>query len=1126
VPHPLLDKFARLRRRLTWLQVGRATGWAVAAICGAGLLLAALDYFFRYHDRGLRYLQTAALLAAVVLAVRRWAAPLRRRPPATRLAQAVSERFALPADQLTSALEFLSAQEAPADSLALCRSVIHDAWAQVEPLDFQAAVDARPCRIGLGVGGAVLLAVLLIGVTRPAIAWAGVERLLLPWSNRAWPRQHELEFRNLPTKAARGQALSAQVADRRGRLPERVTIHLEYDSGDTESLPLTTKGESATFEIPVARESFWIWAEGGDDRMPADHRVEVVEPPRASDVQVTLHPPEYLGLTPSDSPRALRAVAGTRVDLAGKSDRPLSAAFVVLDDGTRIPLTVDAAGRSFRAARGPEDGWTLATSGTYRLELTDTDDVLGLEDDDWAMQVLPDELPVTRLEVRGTPTYVTPEAVLDLNAAAEDDWALQDLFVEAQLAAATGTAETTPLPGEMWPPESHSDAEIPPAAPFQGDWSGQLPVSSLPGATPGATLSLAAVAHDRRPGEGRSAARKLSIVSREEFLARFEEEVGKTLADLRRIVALQETAQQRLAGLSESSKRVSESLTSVARDQATIRRQLIEGSPSVIEQARRLTGLLTANGLEQDEAGRRLGEVIQSLTTLDQGLLPNLAADTAALARQATLDPATFRTSQAAEIRGRQQAVLDALGPLVGVLQGWELLQQLAAQLAAVAEEQRVVALSTSELAATLLGRPREQLTPVEVALLEQRLADQRRLARRFALLEQRLAALSGEVLSSDTPLLERLAAALAQSANLEIGVDMQQAMVELEANRMSLAATLQRQAADDIDQVVDTLRGVAPPRADSELDSLSEVQSRQADLAEQMAAASEQQLAALAQRQADLAQSVRNIASSLSSAAAKAAAAAHESMTAAEKAARAGDRQKAADAAKSAAEQLQTAADSAMSPEDAVAQLRERALQLRDAQQRLLQRTSGAKPADAPPLARDQAQLRGQAEGLSQRSGNAPVVQHALGQVSQLMSRAVDLLEQGDAGAATQRAQAEVVDRLTQLADSLAPQMPEPGNEQSPQTPQQAGEQEQQETPAPPSDPLLLAELKLVRQWQQTIQERFAKLAAEGNADQASLQALRDEQAALAKLATEVAQRAAEFTADAPQNPNAQGKP
>ncbi len=1126
MPHPLLDKFARLRRRLTWLQVGRATGWAVAAILGAGLLLAALDYSFRYHDRGLRYLQTAALLAAVVIAARRWLAPLRRRSPDTRLAQAVSERFALPADQLTSALEFLAAEDEPADSLVLRRSVIHDAWAKIEPIDFQAAVDARPCRIGLGVGGAVLLAVLLIGVTRPALALAGVERLLLPWSNRAWPRQHELEFRNLPIKAARGQAVSAQVADRRGRLPERVTVHLEYDSGDTESFPLTAKGESATFEIPVARESFWIWAEGGDDRMPADHRVEVVEPPRASNVQVTLHPPEYLGLSAAASPRALRAVAGTGVELSGKSDRPLSAVFIVLDDGARIPLTVDPSGRSFRSGRGAEEGWTLATSGTYRLELTDTDDVVGLEDDDWAIQVLPDELPVARLEMRGAPTYATPEAVLDLTAAAEDDWALQDLYVEAQLGPSGGAPETTSLPGRVWESAPRGDAEIPPATPFLGDWSEQLRIGSLPGVVPGAALSLAAVAHDRRPGEGRSAARKLSIVSREEFLARFEEEVGKTLADLRRIVALQETAQHRLAGLSESSKRVGESLTSVARDQATVRRQLIEGSPSVIEQARRLTGLLTANGLEQDEASRRLGEVIQSLTKLDQGLLPNLSTDTAALARQATLDPATFRTSQAAEIRGRQQAVLDALGPLVGVLQGWELLQQLAAQLAAVAEEQRIVALSTSELAATFLGRPREQLTTVEIALLEQRLADQRRLARRFALLEQRLAALSGEVLSSDTPLLERLAAALAESAELEIAVDMQQAMTELEANRVSRAAAQQAEAAADIEKVVDTLRGVAPPQADSELDSLSEVQSRQADLADQMATATDQELAALAQRQADLAQSVRKIASSLSSAAAKAAAAAHESMSAAEKAARAGDRQKAAAAAKSAAEQLQAADDAAMTPEDAVAQLRVRALQLRDAQQRLLERTSGAKPADAPLLARDQAQLRGQAEGLSQRSGNAPVVQHALGQVSQLMSRAVDLLEQGDAGAVTQRAQAEVVERLTQLADSLAPQTPEPGNEQAPQPPQQSGEQEQQETPSPPSDPLLLAELKLVRQWQQTIQERFAKLAAAGNADQASLQALRDEQTRLAQLATEVAQRAAEFTADAPQNQDSNGKP
>jgi hypothetical protein len=63
-----------------------------------------------------------------------------------------------------------------------------------------------------------------------------------------------------------------------------------------------------------------------------------------------------------------------------------------------------------------------------------------------------------------------------------------------------------------------------------------------------------------------------------------------------------------------------------------------------------------------------------------------------------------------------------------------------------------------------------------------------------------------------------------------------------------------------------------------------------------------------------------------------------------------------------------------------------------------------------------------------------------------------------------------------------------------------------------------LLAELKLVRQWQQTIQQRFASQTELADAE--ILKNLRDEQERLAKLAEEVAERAAAASTPAMQNP------
>lgn len=1116
MPHPLLQKFAQLRRHLTWLQGGRALGWALVVIVFAALLLAWLDYSFRYHDRGLRYLQSAALAAVVVLAIRKWIWPLRRKPSEIQLAAAVSERFGLPPDQLTSALDFLTAEaETVGESPALRRSVIHAAWAEVEPLDFRQAVDTRPCRAALLAALGVFVLLLILGAARPGLAWAGAARLLFPWSNRAWPQQHELEFRDLPTKLARGQALRGRVIDRRGRLPEHVTVHLDYDSGETETLRISTADEVARLEHPGPTDSFWIWAEGGDDRMQLGQRIDVVEPPAVAELQTTLHPPEYLGLQPAKSERALRAVVGTRVEIEGESDWPIVSAEVVLDDGARYPLPVEADRRTFRSSPNEDEVWRIAGSGAYHIELRDSDGVVGRDAEDWAIQAIPDEAPDARLSVAGTASYATPEAELQLLAVAEDDWDLQDLGVEARVTAGNNH-EITIVPGREWPLPPRSPAELPPAASAVGEFAANLKISDLRGAAPGTTLNLAAVAHDRRPVEGRSSPHKLAIVTREEFLARFEAEMGRALADLQRIFTLQDTAQQRLASvLSATAKRVTESLATVARDQAIVRRQLVQGPQSVLVRARQLSGVLTANGLVDSESGRRLAEVAETLESLETGLLPGLAGDTATVAREVSLDPAALRPARLAELQGRQQTVLDALGPLVGALQGWELLQQLAAQLAAVAEEERVMAAASADLAPSTLGRAREELSAEEAGRLEQRTSEQRRLTRRFAALEQRLAALSGELPTSDAPLLARLEAALAQAAGLAIGSQMQAAAADLEVNRPARAAEVQRQAATDIDALVDTLRGVRPAADDAAVQSLAELQARQAALAAEMAAAQNpQQLAELAKRQAALQQSLRSQASSLSSAAAKAAAAASQAMSAAAKAARANQPRPAAQAAQKAAEQLQAAANS-QSPAangDPTQKLRERALQLRDAQQLLFERTRMAEAASAPVLANDQAQLRGQVDGLSQASGKAPVVQYALGQVSSAMARAVDLLEQADPGPATQQAQSEAIERLTQLANSLEREAPPPQDGQKPPPPPQNGPGQAGNPPPPPGDPLLLAELKLVRQWQQTIQEKFAKLSA-GN-DARALGQLKDEQQRLAELAKDVAGRAAQAAA------------
>jgi hypothetical protein len=402
---------------------------------------------------------------------------------------------------------------------------------------------------------------------------------------------------------------------------------------------------------------------------------------------------------------------------------------------------------------------------------------------------------------------------------------------------------------------------------------------------------------------------------------------------------------------------------------------------------------------------------------------------------------------------------------------------------------------------------------------LDRGASDQQRLARRFVALEQRLTATASDLPATEVSAAERLTAALAEAASRNPAEKMRLAADDLSANRPARAAAAQQQAADDLEAIAARLHGEAGGSPAASVSArLADLQTRQAALAQAFAAADAAQgaLGDLAARQAALQRQAQGMASALPASMQDALSRAAGAMAAASQAARAGRRPQAAEQAQQAAERLRELVERPEMPSsgaDPTVRLQQRVLQLKEAQQALLEDTRRGS-SEARALASRQAELRGLTRGLAGTTASSPVLQYSLEQVAAAMGRAVDWLQAGRRDQPTLDAQQEAVDRLTALATALEREQPPAGQPGAPPG-----------APPPPgganpraaaADPMLLAELKLLRQWQDQVREEFARLTAAGETgapqpvDPTALTRVRDEQARLAELAEEISARAA----------------
>lgn len=443
----------RLRRRARqgiWIET-------IGVVC---LLLLAYAVPTLLTDRSLRleWIFRCVLLASFVVVVVR---VLRRRLLQPLAVPLTDEEMALAVERsapdvkqaLISSLQFdreLRSGVATVESAELKASVVADLQHRLATIPFARAIDARRVlRFAAAIGATLLSFGLWAGVSPESLSLWARRNLLL--SNAEWPRYTTLAFGDVDgeVRLPQGDALTVRVTAQ-GPVPDQVFLDYRFAAGDRGSEPMSRTGDDEfTWTMDTVLGDVVLRAQGGDS-LPIELAVHVVERPRLDGLTVRATFPDYMERDPFVVPATegeLRLPKGARLDVAGRSHKPIDEAFLLFGSDQKVALERDADGVSFHG------GFAPAASGLLVVDVVDRDRLGAGAPPKLLLRVGDDKSPTLDFRLRGIGSAITAHARIPGDLKVKDDFGLREVGASVRIADDT-VVDTRPPGAEGPAPES------------------------------------------------------------------------------------------------------------------------------------------------------------------------------------------------------------------------------------------------------------------------------------------------------------------------------------------------------------------------------------------------------------------------------------------------------------------------------------------------------------------------------------------------------------------------------------------------------------------------------------------------------------------------------------------------
>ena len=1138
--HPLQRQVRCIGQQArVWLFAGALTS-TVGIVVTSIFLVGLLDYLFVVRDIGIRIMGTASTLVAAGLALWRFLWPALHTPlDDVTVARNIESLLPRPQDQLSSAIDFLQQQEndPTAGSIQLRRAVIADMNSRCGQIELPKLADRRPAFRALAFLGIVSVPIAVACFVDGRSVVRSLRRFAVPWSAVGW---NDLEPIDVPRQIAAGENFMLQVRDREERLPQNVQVQYWFDGDDLDEVlqeAMVRSGETAQHQLTGVYRSFRFRVVGGDDQSMPWHAVEVVEPPQLDELSIVLFPPAYTGWPPVTAEDALVALTGTRVAVRGSVTKSLSAAAVhvsVGDSETSFPAIISEDGMQFVMDEPADDAWTIHDAGYLDLELLGRDGIVSHSAARREIRAVVHRVPQVSLTRPATHQFVTPRALLSLEITVAEQIAIERVQIQVDRPDGSPPAESnidiyvrpdrsaTPRP-DGWATDE------PPATTFYAD----LDLTSLSSLRPGQRLEIRALASNGKPLEGQSESRRLNIVSDDELIDRLAPSERYIFHQLSKMIEQQRQARSRTAaleiGLSERQQVRSsneDELQNAEFVQHQVHRFLRSSEDSVLPRLEWLLAQLEQNRLDRSDLRRTIQRFHQVLDDLGQSDLTRIEQEFVVLRRTARdlsfgadgqpLDrdrdnvhetasfPAFYDTLR--ELGRAQYLIIEKLLRLRREFAQWDNYHSLAGELRKLRDDQEALAQRTKEHhwdSIALQSADGGQRT-----ILATLSGEQFDLAHRVEDVQRRMGDMRDVLAESNPAAADNIGDALHLGVRRGVRNKMQQAGDEIKNNQVGLAAGIQGQLVNDLDEIIGVLthrnerqlkrRRTQLQAAEEELDEITRRAKQQR--AELQVATSENpirkpgQLQYTVQKIAELREQTARMSRQLERLQANRASrdmdrAAHNMQRSVD-AARQGNAEQ-VDAPAGQAEADLAAARQQLAKalrqveqallDEQLAQLDQQLTGLIDRQQaagdeiirldKLRIRQGSWTPGQQSSLHRsavDESTLAEETDRLAARLEQAAVFRFGLSRIAQQMRQVVGRLDQNQTEQSTQALAAAAHDGLVRLQTALRDEDQIPDQEDTAGTSGSAGG-----AASPASPPINLVELKLLRMLQEDLRER-----------------------------------------------------
>ncbi|MEX2168686.1 MAG: hypothetical protein WD851_05220 [Pirellulales bacterium] len=564
----------------------------------------------------------------------------------------------------------------------------------------------------------LLLTTVLLGTIVAFAAWQAeafgtwIDRLAL--SETLWPRRVHLtvegfepdEQGRLVRRIPRFESTEVVVhADLAGEFeaPAEVQIRYRTKGQELQRAFCARVGEAEKGRDPAQayrhqfadlREPLILEIRGGDDRITNLH-IEVLPRPRILSLQIDAVYPEYLRMAPRRLAAAsvITVPTGTSLTIHGRASQPLRQLDASASIAGLSPLQIE-----IDAAKPEEFRVTIAAlpaAGELSLLPIDSLGVAARESYLLTLVAEPDALPTATAQLVGIGAAITPEATIPLTIRAEDDHAVErlwvDLLIDAQPAR---TVSVEPV--ELAQPAVSAEVEVDLATASDSETD---PIALQPGQR----LSLVARAEDAwnlsaDPRIGSSRTITLDVVTGDQLLESLEREEINLRRTFERVIEKTIQAREKLqsAPLGEN-----QSIDDETRQAVRIRlarvvddmQQITDETLSVAGGIQLIHDQLVNNRVGEEELKSRLRErIAQPLRSIAERELRPL---TTAIDEAGQMPQLTARDTDM--LSGRAQAVVTQMQLVLEEMKALETYSEVVAMLRKLIQEQETLTEKTRD---------------------------------------------------------------------------------------------------------------------------------------------------------------------------------------------------------------------------------------------------------------------------------------------------------------------------------------------------------------------------------------------------------------------------------------------